>query len=239
MNFLQLTQKAVRLSGARLDPPTSVTAAKGLAADFFTYINDAWRDIQMERPDWYFRAAQGELNINSDVLEKGQKLTKISVPNPINRSFNFMALHDFYIVEKDNPTDIPSNLQFIPWNSYPYRTDIQLDYNENNLDPQRPRDFTVAPNGDIWLFPVPDKDYTINFNGVKRIQELCADCDEPFLPPEYSDMIVWRAIRDYAMYLQDAAMMEKARARYLPLKKSLDDEYLTRMTLDVDTLYSR
>ena len=237
MNYLQLTQKAIRLSGARLDPPTSVTAAKGLAADFFTYVNDAWRDLQMERPDWYFRIQEAEIDLSGAILDKGQRLTRLQIPAPINRSFNFISLYDFHIQEKDNPADAPTALTYIPWNNYPDRTSLELDYNEEVQKEQRPTRFTVAPDGQVWLFPAPDKDYTLRFFGVKRIQQLCQDCDTPFLPEEYHDMIVWRAIRDYAMYMQDAAMLEKSRARYMPLKKSLDDEYMPHMTKKVDGLY--
>ena len=238
MNFLQLTQKAVRLSGARLDPPTSVSAAKGLAADFFTYINDAWRDLQMERPDWYFRIQEAEINLSGTVLNKGQRLTRVQIPAPINRSFNFIALYDLHIQERDNPEDVPTVITYIPWNNYPDRTTLELDYNEATQLANRPRHFTVSPDGQVWIYPQPDKDYTLRFFGIKRIQQLCNDCDTPFLPEEYHDMIVWRAIRDYAAYMQDAAMIEKARFRYLPLKKSLDDEYMPHMTQKMDTFYS-
>lgn len=237
MTYLELTQKAVRLSGARLDPPTSVTAAKGLAADFFTYVNDAWRDLQMERPDWYFRVQESEIDISGSSLEKGQRLTRLQIPSPINRSFNFLALYDLHIQIKDMPSDVPTPITYIPWNSYPDRTSLDLDYNEEVQKAQRPKHFTVAPDGQVWIYPVPDKDYVLRFFGIRRIQKLCQDCDEPFLPEEYQDMIVWRAIRDYATYMQDAAMIEKARMRYMPLKKALDDEYMPHMTQKVDTLY--
>jgi hypothetical protein len=239
MNYLQLTQKAVRLSGARLDPPTSVTSAKGLSKDFATYVNDAWRDIQLERPEWYFRVQEVEIGLSDSILEKGQQLSRFSIPSPINRSFNFVALYDFQIQERDNKADPPTTITYIPWNNYPYHTSLDLDYNEATQEANRPKQFTVSPDGQLWVYPKPDKDYTLRFFGIRRIQELCADCDEPFMPPEYQDMIVWRAIRDYATYMQDPAMMEKARMRYLPLKKSMDDEYLPHMTNRVDNLYSQ
>ena len=238
MNYLELTQKAVRLSGVRLDPPTSVSAAKGLAADFFTYVNDAWRDLQMERPEWYFRIKETQIDIDPTVLESGQKVSRLNIQSPINRSFNFMALYDFHIKDANDPEDKPTSMTYIPWNNYPERTSLELEYNEQTQNPNRPNVFTVSPDGDVWLYPIPDKTYVLNFFGIKKIQELCQDCDVPFLPNEYHDMIVWRAIRDYAMYMQDAAMMEKARARYLPLKKHLDDEYMPHMTQRVDVFYS-
>lgn len=238
MNYLQLTQKAVRLSGARIDPPTSVSAAKGLAADFFTYVNDAWRDLQMERPEWYFRIKEAQISLDSTSLESGQKLTRLSIPSPINKSFNFIALYEFYIRDANDVNDEPTELSYIPWNNYNDRSSLNLEYNEATQEKHRPRYFTVSPEGDVWIYPIPDKSYTMNFFGVRRIQQLCQDCDTPFLPNEYHDMIVWRAIRDYAMYMQDAAMMEKARARYLPLKKHLDDEYMPHITQKVDGFYS-
>lgn len=237
MNLLQLTQKAIRLSGARLDLPTSKSAAKGLAADFFTYINDAWRDLQMERPDWYFRIQEAQIDLSESTLEKGQKLTRIQIPAPINRSFNFMALYDLHIQESDNPEDKPTPLTYIPWNNYPDRTSLELGYNSETQARNRPTRFTVSPDGQVWIYPIPDKNYTLKFFGIRRIQQLCDDCDVPFLPEEYQDMIVWRAIRDYATYIQDSAMSEKARFRYMPMKKSLDDEYLTHMTKKMDVLY--
>lgn len=238
MNFLQLTRKAIKLSGARLDLPESVSGAKGLASDFFDYVKMAWSDLQRERPDFYFRVTQAEIDLSEPSLEKGQKVSRIQIPPVFGRSFNHTALYDFYIQKTDNPNDAPTALQFIPWNFYSDRSELKLDYNESILERARPRQFTVAPDGNLWVLPIPDAQYTLRLFGTRRIQELCHDCDEPFLPEEYRDMIIWRAIRDYAMYVQDNAMIEKARARYMPLKKALDSEYLTQITLKTDTLYS-
>lgn len=240
MNFIQLVQKAIRYSGARIDAPSSVSDATGLARDFVDYVNDAWRDIQMERPEWYFRTKAIEVDLDKSILEKGQKLSRTAITPPSSGSWNFISLYNVHVIDPDDERDQPTPLRFVPFNFYYSRwgkSEAQLDANENIEQEGRPQRFTIAPTGEVWINPIPDKRYVMHFFGPNRIQQLCDDCDEPFFPPEYHDMIVWRAIRDWAMYQQDSAMMEKARIRYLPLKKSLDSEYLSQITLKTGQFY--
>lgn len=240
MEYIELVKRAIRYSGARIDAPSSVSTATGLAADFVDYVNDAYRDIQMERPEWYFRMMPRELEISEQLLDKGQKVKPSDIQAPASPSWNFVALYDIFIKESDKADDQPSSITFIPWNNCHNRwgrSEAQLDTNEALEIKGRPQRFTIAPNGEMWLNPIPDKSYVMHFMGPNKVQKLCDDCDQPYMPEEYHDMIVWRAVRDYAMYQQDAAMMEKARIRYLPLKKSLDAEYLPQITLNVGKFY--
>ena len=134
----------------------------------------------------------------------------------------------------------PTRLIYIPWTRWDaYRGKLEgiRHYNTENDNPRRPQWFTISPNGDMHLSPIPDKPYQIQWYSPKAVQELTEDADEPFMPEIYHDMIVWRAIRDYALYMQDAAMAEKARLRYNPLKQHLDMNELPEVTLATGQFY--
>lgn len=59
MNYLQLVNKTIMLSGADLDELTSSTfssTTNALQKRFKSFVASAWSDIQMERDEWEFKA---------------------------------------------------------------------------------------------------------------------------------------------------------------------------------------
>lgn len=240
MNFLQLVQKAIRKSGARASVPSSLSLVEGIQLEFKNYVIDAWREIQMERRDWYFRQAEQSIDIDNLSLTDGMRVPTSLINVANSRSFNWISLFDVYVRLRADDTDPPSKIYFVPWNSWNDsfgRSDAQLEYNDNQNIEGRPRYFTIAPTGEIWLNPIPDVNYEMQFFGPTAVEELSNDSDTPFLPTDYHDMIVWRAVREYALYHNDTGTAERASVKYTFFKKALDDEYLPHMTKKMDGFY--
>lgn len=71
MNYLQLLQRTIEESGATLSAPTSVTGLKGLESKFAKWVQESWKEIQLERSDWLFSAKEQELDLDPVLLEQG------------------------------------------------------------------------------------------------------------------------------------------------------------------------
>lgn len=241
MNFLQLVQKAIRKSGARAEVPSSLTSVTGIQLEFKEFVADAWRLIQMERQDWYFRQAEQAIDIDNVALTDGMRVPTSLIDSANSRSWNFIHLYDVYVRLRNDDTDNPSPIYFVPWNNWQEklgRNDLQLEYNDEKDIEGRPQHFTVAPTGELWLNPIPDLEYEMGFIGPTAIQELSADTDTPTLPEAYHDMIMWKAVMDYGMYHSDVASINRGESHYTAYKKNLDQEYLPHMTKRTSQFYS-
>jgi hypothetical protein len=79
VNYLQLVNKAINLSGVELDDLTSSNFASttdSLSKKFKTFVADAWKDIQLERDEWEFKSAQTFANVYPRLLiEDGDRPT--------------------------------------------------------------------------------------------------------------------------------------------------------------------
>lgn len=242
MTYLELVQEATRESGASTEVPSALASVTGLQARFKRWVRQSWKELQMERPDWYFRGEEQVIqNIESASLDEGVRVPTSLMPNTAIPSWNFVLRYDIYLRLQNDATDNPTLLTFIPWNNWNRgygRSEAQLERNEDGGESGRPDRFTITPTGEMWINPIPDDTYEIQLFGPKKLQELSDDADEPFLPEHYHEMLVWRAVREYGMYHQDVAVAERARANYIPYKKSLDEEYMPQMTLRVDGFYA-
>lgn len=220
--------------------PSTLVGVEGIQLEFKNYVIDAWREIQMERRDWYFKQAEQSIDIDNVALTDGMRVPTSLINSANSRSWNFIHLYDVFVRLRNDNTDQPSRIYFVPWNNWNDsmgRSDAQLNYNDGQDIEDRPRYFTIAPTGELWLNPIPDLEYEMQFFGPTAVQELSADSDTPTLPTDYHDMIVWRAVREYGMYHNDTGTAERARVKYMFYKKLLDEEYLPHITLDTNGFY--
>ena len=220
--------------------PSTLVGVEGIQLEFKEFVNDSWRNIQMERKNWYFRAAEQSIDIDNLTLTDGMRVPTSLIDAANSRSWNFIHLYDMYVRKRNDDTDPPTRIYFVPWNFWAEkwgRSDAALEYNDEKDKEGRPQYFTIAPTGELWLNPIPDVNYEMQFFGPAAIQELSDNTDTPTLPTDYHDMIVWRAVREFALYHSDAATAERARLNYMPYKKNLDDEYLPHVTKKMNSFY--
>ena len=50
--YLEMVQKAIRKSGAKVDAPTTIVGATGITELFVEWVQDAWKEIQLEHLGW-------------------------------------------------------------------------------------------------------------------------------------------------------------------------------------------
>lgn len=267
MNYLELVQRTIKESGAHLSVPDSLSGLDGLHSMFVDWVNQAWVELQLERPEWYFRMSEDSIRqINSTTLERGVKIPISRLPSEFAPNWNSIQLFDIYIRKqyKENMLyqvgsmiysvgqlfsvlgtdsveyDSPTKLCYIPWSSWASfmgKSQFHLDYNDQEEVIGRPEYFTITPTGEVWIYPIPDAHYEINIFGPKKIQELSEDTDEPYLESEYRLAIVFRALMEYALYHEDRSVFERARNKYRSYKKALEHRYMPDINLNTSSLY--
>jgi len=222
--YLKLVQKAVRKSGASVDVPTTIVGATGITEMFVEWVQDAWKDIQLEHMGWNWRV------VRDDTLAITAGTDEYAMPADLE-SFDNRTL-SIYI----DPAD-ESPLHFVNYHVWRNTMDKQ-----SPATPARPQRFTITPDDKIAIFPPPDVGYTLRMDGFRVLQLLDVENNNDipaYLRPEYHDGIMWRAVMYYAQHFEDGAKLQEAQAHFKPYKKYYEERELEDITLDTTSMYSR
>lgn len=221
MTYLQLVQRAMKRAGVREDSPSTLVGATGIVEDFKDYVADTYRKIQNTEhaESWFFRQS-------------------------LDQTFTVNASDDDY--------PIPTGLQDINWRTVTiYETaktdEAQLKYTDyyawrmhmdtRTVEETRPSYITISPDDTIYLYPVPDKEYTLRFDGILELDELSADADEPIIPARYQWCIVWGAVMRFAKHHEDGAKYADAEDEFKPVYDTLVERQLPETHVITGHLY--
>lgn len=230
MNYLQLVQKTVRKSGAKLDAPTTVVGQENLAYLFVEWVQEAWKEIQMERLGIGWRVVTGEtLSLVAGTYEYALDTDL--------ESLNTRAVTAHLAGENEAP------VCFVP--SDYYRTTVDRVTRASG----KPQYFSVMPDDNAWVFwPNPDAAYTVRFEGIRAVEELdfldtagvgSSDSLVPVaIDPVYHDAIVWQAVMNYAMHFEDGSKLQEAQAKFKPYKKYFESRFMDIPLVDTSALYT-
>lgn len=210
MNYLELVQALADETGTEeADAITSVTSPDGgYQRKLATWIRRAHREIQQENENWRFRVATAEFDLTADQGEYdiSAQLPNFQTVRPYNAPFGTR-----YALMDDNRS---WPVRYMRWQAF-------AGYWESRTDTGRPRRFAVAPGDLLRVWPVPTQDYVLQFAYTLVPVDLEADADEPVLPEQYHDLIVFHAIINYAGYDEAQAQYQRASAQYRRLRLSM------------------
>jgi hypothetical protein len=172
--FLDLGQKLVRDAGIS-GSLTSMVAQTGEFERVVNWIKDAVKEIEGLRFDWDFLHTFYSFN------------TTIGV-----RDYTPPSDHNLWDVNTAKIEAEAKDLPYILW------TRKKRDVTEAiNGDPYM---FTVLPNKSIRLYDTPTSIVQIDIEYWKRYTTLTANTDEPAIPEQFRDIIVYKALQYYANY---------------------------------------
>jgi len=109
MNYLELTQKAIRQSGARIDAPSTVSGLDGLQELFAEFVSAAWRDLQLERPEWQFRQGETYYNLDPETIRDGIIIPPAAIQSEFQQNWRLIALRDVFIADAGTAPEITSS----------------------------------------------------------------------------------------------------------------------------------
>lgn len=223
MNYLELVQRTVEESGAKLAIPTTTVGAENLAARFNRWVTSAWKKIQLERLGWHFRVSPGlTMSLVAGTAEYSLPTTLEAV-----NTRTLVTLNDSEGITRGPVHFRPSDV---------YRSQVLA---VSNRAPGRPTYFTLLPSNELAFWPTPDIAYTLEYEGQLRIQTLAADGDVPQnLHEDYHEAIVWQAVMKYAMAYEDGAKLQEAQAEFMPYKKYFEERWSDIPVVDATALYT-
>jgi hypothetical protein len=186
MNYLQLCQDTARESGTISGDttPSTVTGQSGRLLKVVNWVSKAWTAVQNLHDDWLWMRAEFTGTI-------GMGSTRFTAA-----SFN-LARWSRWITDDCSMTLYKTSLgvvdegviTFIAWQAWRTR------YGRGLQVPNRPKEYSISPMGELCVGPVPDAPYTIRGEYQKSAQVLVANTDVPELPDTaLHTVITWKAL---------------------------------------------
>jgi len=213
MNYLELCQR-VRLECAISGSgPAAVTGQVGVYSKLVNWVNDAWREIQLDKTQWLFM--WGEFTFDTIINTPDTTTTGLTV-----RDFTREPL---VIYHKATGLD---DKGFIPYLKY---KDWYARYGASHVPAGRPQVWTVLPNGALRLTPKPDGEYVVIGNGHLKPQTLINNADIPILPEEYHLAIMWLACSKWFADQEAGQRQQDMMNNYLSIKDELLRDQLPTM----------
>lgn len=223
MTFLQLCQRMI-LECAISGTMSTTVNQTGEFLRVTTWINQAWVDIQTERPTWEFmRSSQ----LNGGGVSFATVSGRAIYPLGTGAGTVGVAAADFdsWVVRSFRDQTTASGVQDqipLAWLSYDVWRDA---YAMGALQTvtTRPVAIAVAPDNSICVGPYPTAAYTLTGDYYRAPAQMTADADTPInLPAQYQMAIVWRAMRDaYGQYEAAPEVLARATSNYRRIDRSL------------------
>lgn len=230
MDFLELAQamqEECAVTGTLSDVTTTVANHKRLV----DWINRAWNEIQTMHVDWDW--------MRSSVLTgDGCSFTTISgqAVYPLGTGAGTVGILETNFGKWDEETcrDFATtgtflNETFVESVGYDeWRDDYMLGANRSVTT--RPNVVAVGPNKELCLGPPPTSAYTINIDYFVAPTTMSSNTDTPTgLPERYHMLIVYKAMKKYALYESAGEVWESANNEWRPLYSALQKDYLPRV----------
>ena len=220
--YLELAQRVrqeCRLAGTG---PAAVTGQVGELADIVHWTSQAYVEIQNRHSGkWRFLRRTFTLPVSSgdDTYEYGDA-TDDDLGGPIAR-FSAWRFNDRLDPPKIYLTSGGVGGQrwliWTPWEAF------KRVYKIANQSTGAPVHITIDPQDRIVVGPTPNDSYTITGDFYRSAQVLAADSDEPEMPSQFHDLIVYRAMRKYAFAESAQEILERAEMEGKPLMRQLDN----------------
>lgn len=193
MTFLELVNTTRRECGA--SGPPLLTLGGSLSYEntrIKNWVLDAYRELQTRMRDWGFM--QREFSFITTPGIGTYTAATLSTPLPSFANWKTDSLR-CYTQSLGFPDE-----QVLPFRDYMEFRDLYL-FGANRTLQQRPVLFTVDPNKNLLLGPLPDQAYVVNGLYYLASQTMVADSDEPtVIPEEFQDVIVYGAMMKYGYY---------------------------------------
>ena len=226
MTYLELCQALRREAGVSGSGPASVASQTSMYGKIVSWVEQAWTEIQLSRPQWRFMISQFEFDTiaaQRDYTAAGVNIT----------DFSLWDSDSFLIYEKSVGEIDQNRLRFLTYPNWRdgYRNQM------NVRDDDRPTLFTIMPNSSVRFEARPDKIYTIDGDYKRSAQVFSENADTPTgLPDDFHMIIVWRALMFYADDQNAGDSMDKAIAGYDTLLNRLENEQLPAFDEDFEAL---
>jgi len=200
--YLSLCQQASRDMGLQGGGMASTVSRQGMNQRIVEWVRDSWVDVQMLRQDWLFMDVPFTLDVATTMKEYALGLAGLA-----NISMVKTTLATAY---KNSEGKVAEAI--LP---YEQSFDKYLKtYDIGDKPAGKLAGYTIAPSGNLIVFPTPDTNYTIRGRGRSTIQTLSLDADIINLHDEYTDIIKWAAVMKFASDQEAPSLYQASKVEY-------------------------
>lgn len=229
MNFLEIAQRVVRESGGISGSgPTTVVNQTGEYRNVVDWVNEVWRQIQTKHDNWRWMRASASMQTTID--QRQYSPTAVAPAGFGLTRFRGWWRDSFSIFETAVGVSDESALTWLTYDEY------RNQYLFGTQQSSKPIHFTIDPQRNILLGPVPDKVYTLKGDYQKSAQALVADLDVPEIPDEQHMTIVYGALLKYARFDAAGELYEDADTNFKQGMRELTRNWLPPMEMYNETL---
>lgn len=224
--YLALCQQLASDSGTLGDGTalTAVTGQTGRKAKMVGWVNRAWRSIQNAHPAWrWMRSEFSGSTVSGTRAYSGSDLGVASRFGDFICSGEGEQRFSIYLTATGVADEGRLFFKDYDW----FYTNCMRGSQTNS----RPAYFTITPDGELALHPIPDAAYTVRGPYRKDVQELTADGDIPEMPVRYHDLIVDVAMMMLQGHDEALNQIPLTRLRMLPRFAELEHDQLPRIRL--------
>lgn len=220
MSFLDLVKRLRQESGTSGAAPSTTVSQSGDIKNLVDWVSTAWLDIQNERTDWFFMRQAIAFNTTAaKSIYSASEAGIASFGNFKRDSFRQYRVAAGFASEMDLP--------YLPYDRF---RDAYL-FGAERSRTQLPLHFTIDPQKNMLIGPIPDAVYNINGEGFALPTEFALDTDRPTMPSQFHMIIVWRALVYYGYKEAAPEALTFGQSEYNRLMRLLVRDQLPDVTL--------
>lgn len=207
--FLQLVNLARMEAGvASGDLTTLQSGLSQESARFKSWVKNEWIRVQSTHPDWQFLRVSAEFTTVSGQAKYTPQQACATVDGTSSTAsiMGDWKRDSFRLATSGASYADEAILGFSPWDVY--RNLYQ--YGNMRALQAKPVLFTVDPQKNLWLGATPNGTYVVPYEFYRTPQELSADADTPLCPAKFHDLIAFRALRAYGIFMSAPEVIGRA-----------------------------
>jgi hypothetical protein len=221
MTFLELCQKLRQEAGISGAGPASVVNQQGEYARIVNWIINAWQEIQLTRKDWYF--LRGDFTFDTVALKGAYTPAEAG----ISTRFKMWDIDSLRLYLKSTGQNDERSLTYLPYEDF--RRQFLTGQRLNN----RPLYFTFDTDLNLVFGDIPEAVYTVTGEYFKKPQVFASTVTEnntvvPDMPEEYHMLIVYEALKKYAMFEAAPEVLQYAMTNASRIYNALQSEQLPK-----------
>lgn len=230
--FLQLVNTVRQEAG--LAGGDLTTLQSGLSAEsqrIANWTNREWQRIQGMKDDWQW--LRTSFNFQLTGLQQQYTVAQVgalTTPTFTAAQFGNWKRDSFRVYTNTAPTQADEMLAvFMPWDQF---RNLYL-YGTMRQNFSRPVAFTVAPDKSLWFGMPPDAagvTYFCDGELYTAPVALVADADTPVMPLRWHDLIVFRALKAYGVFMAAEEVIARAQDQINEIQPKLMADQLPIIT---------
>lgn len=226
--YLQLCNSLAResgLSGAAASI-SAVTGQSGQANRVVNWISRSYKDIQNRSRNW--RWLRSTFTVNATAADGSYAATDCTdsrLSATISRfrcwwPFDENGGPNFKCYLASGGVGGEGWMIYLPWSNF------RAIYRIGTQNQGQPINFTISPQNNIELGPVPDATYTITGEYQMSAQVLAASSDTPEMPTDFHDLIYWYGLEKYGRFSAAPEALAQAARESSRLMRQLEADQL-------------